>query len=280
MIASALRRAPLERLGFRPDDAADTGALIARADDTVLTAVAELAERLRARIATFPGACPEVDLVEGVSAGEVFLLAFLATVDDVRAAHRARGIDDDVSWRSLSDLGQQVGVHRQTYGEFGLHTQDWVASSSWAANLFWLGRLQFNLKDVPDHPGRWWVSAHIPASGPLTPELVEHSLGAAQTFFAAHFADCPADAFHCESWLLDPQLAEAVPGSNIAAFQARWSRYGEPYLADDDVLFFVFRRRGEVDLDLLPQDSRLERAVVTTLRSGGHWRAYHGLVRW
>lgn len=279
MITSDLRRAPLDRLGFRPEDAADTAALIARADEKVLTAVGELSERLRAGVGSFVDACPEVDPVEGISEGELFLLAFLATVDDVRAAHRARGIDDDLSWLALSDLGQQVWVHRQTYGEFGLHTQGWVAGSSWAANLYWLGRLQFNLKRATD-PGRWWVSVHIPQSGPLAPELVDDSFARARAFFAAHFADCPADAFHCESWLLDPQLADAVPGSNIAAFQARWDLYGEPYLADTDVLFFVFRRRGEVDLDTLPQDSRLERAVVANLRSGGHWRAHHGLVRW
>ena len=216
------------------------------------------------------------------------MLALVATAADVYAYHRSRGIDADISWRSLSDLGQQVWVHRQTYGAFGLHTQGWLLVA-WSGSLFWLGRLQFELildpdhadtdhadtshantaptdgthgthvaadpgvvaerraaeptadpagdpgptgddpdhpggrgpaGDDPDHPARVALSTHIPQSGPMTPEAVDDAFSRARAFVAAHFPELRLSSFTCDSWLLDPELAAALPTSNIAAFQA------------------------------------------------------------
>jgi hypothetical protein len=42
------------------------------------------------------------------------------------------------------------------------------------------------------------------------------------------------------------------------------------------LLSFVFHRK-EPDLDALPQETTLQRAVVAHLRGGGHW---HGRTGW
>ncbi|NEE42841.1 hypothetical protein G3M53_98075, partial [Streptomyces sp. SID7982] len=82
----------------------------------------------------------------------------------------------------------------------------------------------------------------------------------------------------CHSWLLDRQLADHLPaGSNILAFQRRFTAFGARPVGDDDVLEFVFHTPpGTADLDRLPQTTTLHRALVRHLRTGGHWRTAHG----
>jgi hypothetical protein len=273
----------LARLGFADEDAAaalDVAARVAERPDDVAR-LESVAAGLRAGIGALSGDGEDV-LIEEAGDAERFggvgvrsLLALVVTAEDVVHFHSRRGIPADVSWRSLADLGQQVRVHRRTYGDFGLHTYGWMRIA-WSGALYWLGRLQFNLQLEDDE---WVLSTHIPDTGPLTPDLVDASLGEARTFFAQHFPDCPSTDFHCRSWLLDPELAAVLPAdSNLVRFQRRWRLYGEPKRGDDDVLFFVFSRRGAVELDALPQATTLERAVVQRLRSGGHWNVWDGRI--
>jgi hypothetical protein len=270
----------LECLGFRgPDvrDALAAAAAVLREDGGAR--VQRLAERLLPAVGTLELAGlpdPWADDAAGddpSGPGVLPLLALVATVEEVVAAGARRGIGEDQVWRSLSDLGQQVWVHRLTYGSFGLHTQDWLRLA-WSGNLHWLGRLQFNLQV---DRGEWVASTHIPQTGPLRPDLVDESFARAAAFFARHYPDVPVVDFHCHSWLLDPQLAAALPpDSNLARFQRRWRLYGEPQNGDADVVFFTFHRRGEVDVESLPRTTTLERVVVEGLRAGRPWQLWHG----
>ena len=271
----------VRRLGFRDEDAAAVLALIGGvADDEADTArVGRLAERLRAGIGHFD---PIVDAFRGAdprddrrAAGLLPLLSLLVTAPEVVAFHGARAVPEETSWRSLSDLGQQVWVHRLTYGGFGLHTHGWLCTV-WAGGFFWLGRLQFNFRRAR---GAWWLSTHIPRTGPLAPDGVDDAFAAAAGFAARHFPDLPVRGFHCASWLLDPELAAALPAeSNLARFQRRWRLSGEAVPGDADALFFTFNRRGSVDLETLPHDTTLQRVLVSRLRTGGHWQIREGFI--
>ena len=273
----------VERLGFRGTDAP---AVLAAADSAVradddVARVEFLAARLLPRIGDFvvdwnanPLEESEADAVH-FGVGVLPLLALLVTAPEVAAFHRRRGVSYDVSWHSLSDLGQQAWVHRQTYGEFGLHTFGWMRIA-WSGALYWLGRLQFNVQEVD---GVWVLSTHIPATGALTPASVDDSFRWARGFFADHFADYPTVDFYCSSWLLDPELAVVLPPeSNMARFQQRWTLFGEAMRGDDDVLFFTFFRRGEVDLESLPRETTLQRAIIDRLKAGGHWDVWQGRI--
>ncbi|WP_168217974.1 acyltransferase domain-containing protein [Occultella kanbiaonis] len=271
-------------LGLRPEDLPEAEATVAAAlaEPTSLDRVAGYANALRDRLGDitmdisgliFPREPGTSRGGDGIGA----FLAFVATAGDVREFHRERGISDAISWRTLGDLGQQMHVHRLTFGEFGLHTQDWLIGH-WTGGNYWLGRLQYTPRRRPGAEGIA-LSAHIPRIGPLTPSAVDASFARAVTFFARHFPDYPAASIHCASWLLDPQLSEVLaPGSNMASFQQRWELTPGRDTADTEVMFFVFNRRGEVDLDTLPQRTTLERAVVAHLRAGGHWYAREGEV--
>ncbi|HEY5980627.1 MAG TPA: acyltransferase domain-containing protein [Microlunatus sp.] len=281
----------LTLLGFREDDRADTlaaaAAVLRRPGD--VSAVQAMADRLIPAVGVigdpWGGSLPWPWRAEGADsafgAGVLELLALIACIDEVRAYHASRGIGADDSWRALSDLGQQVFVHRLTYSTYGLHTHDWLRVA-WSGALYWLGRLQFNLQRDPLEPGEagtWVLSTHIPRSGPLTPAEVDASFAAAQAFFAEHFDDFSVHAFHCHSWLLDPRLAAALPAtSNMAQFQRRWTLAGESGNGDEDAVFFTFARRPPVDLASLPRETTLQRAILDRIADGGHWHVRHGFI--
>ncbi|CAA9312537.1 MAG: hypothetical protein AVDCRST_MAG61-1796 [uncultured Friedmanniella sp.] len=271
----------LTRLGLRPPDVADALGVAAqlRQRPAEVAEVDRLADALRCTLGRFPGE-PDRDPFPGYRAeddphgpGVLPLWALVVSAPELTAFHRSRAVPDDVSARTLTELGQQVHVHRLTFGRFGMHTYDWLPVT-WSGSLYWLGRLQFNLQLL----GTGWVcSTHIPRSGPLDPAAVDASFAAAARFFPTHFPDRPVTEFWCSSWLLDPSLAGALdPASNMARFQARWRLYGEPMPGDEDALFFTFARRDRPDLAELPRDTSLQRVLLERLESGGHWSVRQG----
>ena len=272
-------------LGFRDRDIADLLSVIEAVlhNDDDLATVARLADAVRSTIG-YVG--PEferrrTDLLSSdhLGTGVLPMLALLITAPEAAAFHASRGVPEDVSTATLADLGQQVHVHRLTYGEFGLHTHWWV-NLVWSGYLFRVGRLQFNLAlEQPEGEREWVLSTHIPMGGPLTPISVDESFAAATAFFAAHFPDYPTRSFHCRSWLLDPTLSELLPQSNLAAFQRRWTLYGPAEPGEEDLLFFVFFRRGQVDPASLPTDTALRRMLVDRLVRGAGWHVYNGRLR-
>ncbi|MFW6597125.1 acyltransferase domain-containing protein [Propionibacteriaceae bacterium Y2011] len=296
---------PWQQLGFAGQDLADVRTAIATlladesatgrlARERAVATAGRLAETLGGfeRRPTVFGSMEEeayeVPSIPGHGWGIVALVALAAAVPEVRRFHQGRGVPDKVSWESLADLGQQVRVHRETYGRFGLHAQGWLVTI-WSGALYSMGRLQFNLQwyepkaDDPDHPvadptPRWVVSTHIPGTGPLTPEAADTSFARGRAFFAEHFADFPTREFYCGSWLLDPRMARLDPASNTARFQARWQLDGPSTDGNTDAYFFLWRRRGEVDPATLPTDSSLRRLVVSEITAGRPWQITRGLI--
>ena len=272
-------------LGFRDGDIADlltvVEAVLHSADD--LLTVTRLAEGVLGTIGLvgpeFGSRTTDVPDSKIPGAAVLPMLALLMTAPEAAAFHASRRVPEDVSAATLADLGQQVHVHRLTYGEFGLHTHQWV-NLVWSGFLFRLGRLQFNLAlEQPDGRSEWVLSTHVPADGPLPRTAADESFATARTFFAAHFPDYPVRWFHCRSWLLDPTLSELLPESNLAAFQRRWTLYGPREPGEEDLLFFVFQRRGQVEPTTLPTDTALRRRAADRLVSGRGWNDFNGKLR-
>ncbi|SDR85007.1 hypothetical protein [Microlunatus soli] len=95
-----------------------------------------------------------------------------------------------------------------------------------------------------------------------------------------------AAAFCCHSWLMDPQLIDLLPAdSNIVRFQARFDHFTDSRIDDADPIRHVFRRAvggAQVSsgfLDQLPQDTSLQRGIVSVLGSGRHWYVRTGWFR-
>jgi len=214
------------------------------------------------------------------------ILVFLASVPAIRRYHRLHAVPDDISWATLADLGRHIEIHHRISGGSGLQHPGWLELHELGL-LYELGRLQFNRDrlnqdwaddSAPFGAGDFVLGTHIPESGPLRGESCIESFTRARAFFHQHFPAEPYRYARCQSWLLDNQLIEYLPGdSNILTFQRMFIPFGRREMADREILYFVFRvEDDEVELDRLPQRTTLERAVVAHLRLGGHWHAASG----
>jgi len=233
---------------------------------------------------------PQLDWASGPLQRCFPVYVFVAALPYTRAYHRARGVPDDVSRRTLADLGRNMVVHRRRYGRAGLQAPWWL-THHFRGELYQLGRLQFERArhgqrtsrmltsaglDVA--PGTTCLNIHIPDHlGPLSPAACERSLALAGEFFTRHYPEEKYRAALCHSWLLDPQLKEYLPrDSNIVRFQERFRvarEDREP--ADSEPVQFVFGD-PELAVENLPRRTAVERAVGDHLRAGGHWYIGHG----
>ncbi|MFK4087376.1 acyltransferase domain-containing protein [Kribbella sp. NPDC020789] len=238
-------------------------------------AVEDLVGQLRAGVG-HQGTEPQLRMPEDT---RNTVAALLATLPEIRKYHQERGIPDEISWATLADLGLQLQVSRRTHGEYGLATHWWL-TIHWAGQIYALGRLQFMLyqvtedKPVPGtEPGEWVIGVHIPESGPLTPEAVDASFAQAREFFPRYFPEYPVKTVTLNSWLLDPYLLDNLPQeSNMVRFGRRFTPYGTPVDSQDSAIFFTFRSHDLGRLDEFPQETSLQRLVVSRIKQGGTWQ--------
>jgi hypothetical protein len=196
---------------------------------------------------------------------------FLATWPLTLDWQRQRGVPDEVSWAIVADLGRQMEIYRDRYGATGVE-EAWWLTLHLRGQIYEFGRLQYNLLRLGDGwlaPARWYpladalgrgtgfrpgdeaLGVHIPDGGPLTPAA-------------------------CEASLLDDQLAGYLPArANIVQFQRRFTLTPGWDSGDKDVAQFVFRR-AVAELGTVPQRTTLQRAIISHLRTGGHWRLRTG----
>ena len=217
-------------------------------------------------------------------------LVVLAMLPHTLRLHRERGVDPEVSRVTLADLGRHLARHRQAFGTGGVEHPGWLTRHL-QGKLFQLGRLQFERvrlrgraaaaaqdAGVVRAVGGPALSVHIPALyGPMPPQACDASFALARTFFARHFPEDRFEVAVCDSWLLDPQLAEYLPaGSNILHFARRFHLSHPAGDLDGAVQDFVLGRRYPSP-DAMPASTTLERAVAAHARAGRHW---HGGVGW
>src|SRR2546423_13731537 len=111
-----------------------------------------------------------------------FVYVYLAALADVRRFHARRGIPDDISWATLSDLGRTLKRDRLLLGDGGLRTSGWLTLHFRGA-LYELGRLQFNRMTVRAahvsdalRDGDPAIGIHMPETGPLTAAACDDAL--------------------------------------------------------------------------------------------------------
>ncbi|GAB3487547.1 acyltransferase domain-containing protein [Flexivirga lutea] len=295
----ALQRA-LDQFAVQQPDRADfvTAADRIRRDAAYTARVAAVIGQLRAGMgrlltpqqAFLPAVFDPQDAREPLEARFLYPVAFAATLPDTLAFHRSRAIPDSASRAVLADLGRHLRIFERTFGHTGLHVQNWF-SLHLRGLIYDFGRLQANLErldapasdvraaGVPVVTGSVVAGVHIPDSGPLRPSDVDASLHRIRPFFARHFPELPpVSVAQCDSWLLDEQLLDLVPGSNIARFCARWQPIGRPADGDESVRNFVFRRPYADPADLTAS-TRLEHAVLAHWQAGGHLHTRSGWLQ-
>lgn len=190
-----------------------------------------------------------------------YVFVYAAALPCVKAYHRARGIPEEISRLTFSDVGRNVAVHRRRTGVAGLNPVHWLMLH-FCGTRYQIGRLQWEQAIEEGEPV---LSIHIPAfCGPLTPIVVDESIERAKAFFQKHFPEVEYRKAVCYSWLLDEQLTEYLPAdSNIVHFQRRFTLTGQQ---DNDESIQRF-----VDVD-----TPLHRTILQHLASGRHWRTGGG----
>lgn len=120
------------------------------------------------------------------------------------------------------------------------------------------------------------LSVHIPNKGALTKSACEGSYIRAQEIFSVCYPEFKWNAFHCHSWMLDPQLRSHLPEtSNILGFQKRFLLYAGP-TEGADVFNFVFKLKFTEYKDM-PEDTSLQRALKKHYLNGNYIYEYEGI---
>lgn len=227
----------------------------------------------------------------GPAAGLDFVVLFAALLPRLRRLEALRRVDPLITAATVADLGRHLTVHRERHGRSGFDEQQWFGLHV-TGQLHQLGRLQFQRLTAGTAaaevcaaggevaPDDVVLSVHIPRFlGPMSPAACDASIAQAHSFFARHFPADRITAAVCWSWLLDPQLGELLPHTNIAALQRRFTPMGGRRVDDRAPLDFGFVR-PDLPLDEQPRSTSLERTVLDVLQSGGHWHIGAGWFAW
>lgn len=214
----------------------------------------------------------------------LYVWLFLAALPHVRNYHTTMGVSDIISWDSLAALGHEMTTSRLICGMSGLDST-WGLPLVFRGASYRLGRLAFDRQQPqpnPSHhsligPGQSGLNTHVPAGGPLDPTACDNSFAQARAFFPRRFPEHVV-AFGCHSWLMDDQLMAYLPAtSNSIQFQRRFAHFTDSEVADWAPLENLFHLRYDgthvpnTVLNSLPQETTLQRAIVTHLRANGHW---------
>lgn len=226
----------------------------------------------------FGAALAEIDLAAqkaGIHKYTAELLFFLCLTGHLKRLYEVRRIDLKIWHDSCMDLHWKLMECHKLYGIWGSFVAWWFP---WFFEMrrFALGRLQFELVDFPaeyERTGRIKpqgmtkaINVHIPSCGRLNMEECHASYRMAAEFFADAFAGDEA-AFVCESWLLFPPHREMLGDeSRIVKFMSEYDIFRT---ADgDDDLWRIFDRMDVSDLELLPENTGMQRAYKAWLRGG------------
>ncbi len=120
-------------------------------------------------------------------------------------------------------------------------------------------------------PNDWVIDLHIPPGGGMTPEACIESFKTAFDFFNTRFPEKKSSAIVCSSWIFNTQFETYLPDSNLVKFMR------ELYLfpvqsSGNDGMFFVFYKDFK-DLSEAPRETRLQKAMLDILESGGKLRS-------
>ena len=185
-------------------------------------------------------------------------------------------------FESMTDLGIWLRNTKRNYGVIGLSANCRIWQKSiFTGAVIRLGRLEcnsehyYNKDSLRDENGNIIlqsgdavINMHIPEDGPMDIDECKKSMQRMREFFARYRPDYNWKGFLCESWLLDRQLRDMLDAeSNILKFQDLGYNYdiGEY----EGTIFRVF---GTVPPEKVQNPNRLQRNMISFIKSGGKFR--------
>lgn len=125
------------------------------------------------------------------------------------------------------------------------------------------------------HPWEIVPSVHIPGGERMDKAEVNATFVKANEFFRKYFHFVPK-LYGCYSWILNPDLQEYLPDSNVCHFQKQGYQipaWGGCTPGQQDGVFFVFGRNGKQDMETLPCNNKMEEVMVKIYKEKGLLRS-------
>lgn len=225
----------------------------------------------------------------GIHSYTIDLLYLIAMMPLLKAHYIERGYPLRYLDCFASNLKSYIRDCQNTYDVCGTYIGWWLIAF-FKLKLFSIGRLQYKpkvfLKDrgneqFPLKEGQPYLDVHVPPDGPLTPELCHASYAEAAEFFRQHFGY--TEVIICaSSWLLSPDLEDMLPArSNILAWAHDYTLLEVHIDENYHSLHFIFDIPSlPEDLNDLPDDSSLRRAVKAHLMAGNKLKTGFGAFRY
>lgn len=117
----------------------------------------------------------------------------------------------------------------------------------------------------------WVLDMHIPSGGGLTPQACLASHLQASAFFDRYFPNIRWEAMVCSSWMFNTQLEQILPDTaNLVRYMQDLYLFPVPSSGQDG-LWFIFRQES-FNLEEAPNETSLQRAILSFLRKGHRWR--------
>lgn len=152
---------------------------------------------------------------------------------------------------------------------FPIHRSGYAVQSRMSLNL-----TEWELAFKPGDPV---LDMHIAEGCPLDPQAVHESLITAPEFFRKHLGLKDMKAFTCASWLLDDNIAQMMPGGNIAAFQRFFHLVPHDNSSDWQTRQRAF---GNPDIDILTAEcsTTLQKSIKAWYKAGRYCRHAAGFI--
>ncbi len=206
----------------------------------------------------------------GEGADIIWLAICIMLSETTYGIYSERGISEDIFYDTMSDITIWVKVSHRDWGTWGIHNEFGWLSNHLRADLFRLGRLQFEIRKFrcdeykkDGHTvrrGDAVMNIHIPEGDSLDREKRFDSYRRAHEFFSL-------DVFVCDTWLFYPRHEEFLqPGSNILDFMHDFDIIeSSEKKGDYGNMWRIYGRRDCYDPASLPRDTGMRRAYAEWL---------------
>lgn len=217
----------------------------------------------------------------------VHQLFLIYCAEETIAYYKMAKYSEELYWDAMKDLKYKMEETHQVYGVWGVYCGPWL-SSFILLKCFCLGRLQFEILpseftyELAGH--KLWVrdpviNVHIPSFGKLAYEDVLDAYSRAAKFFGHLFPD-GAVWFHCETWMLYPQVNALLPAGNMKRFSEDFDivhAYVDP---NQDDRYRVFMLPPHVPVSEYPEKNTLQRNLKAWLLEGNTMGVGFGVFLW
>lgn len=128
-------------------------------------------------------------------------------------------------------------------------------------------------------PGDMTIVVHIPKTADISEENFQKAVAGAKLIAHERYSEFEPKMLSTYSWLLCPDLENMLrPDSRILAFGKCFVRFPLSKATGKSVFGFVFPPGSQVDLENLPEETSLMRAIKACYLTGGYILDYNGVI--